>query len=258
MFFRVAAGRPAATTLECEAQLCLKPQASRHFICIVRPVLALGASTQLPRRPKAEPGPEGRGEDIGLLTSVLTVAVASRCPPALSCGRGFGEGATPAATARRALVDRRRITVVARQPCRRRWKRTCVSVPSARARGRENKAIGSRQGAGAVALHGLSLGNGMSSSGDAGAVLRRRRLSGAGAVAIQHCSSPRTRSSARRCEKVSARSGAKRPWGVRLGGNVAGKHDSQSVRHNAFVPGTRTGGQGAIAFSGRAGGTRAL
>ncbi|KAH8606619.1 hypothetical protein ERJ75_001496100 [Trypanosoma vivax] len=59
--------------------------------------------------------PEGRAEHVGLLTCVLTVAVASRCPPALSCGEGFGDGASPAATARRALAIRRRILVVARQ-----------------------------------------------------------------------------------------------------------------------------------------------
>ncbi|KAH8606618.1 hypothetical protein ERJ75_001495400 [Trypanosoma vivax] len=116
LFFRVGAGRPAAETLECEAKLCLAPTASRHFICIVRPVLAIGASARLPRRPKAAPGPEGRAQQSGLLTCVLTVAVASRCPPALSCGEGFGDGASPAATARRALLIRRRIALVARQP----------------------------------------------------------------------------------------------------------------------------------------------
>ncbi|KAH8609919.1 hypothetical protein ERJ75_001153300 [Trypanosoma vivax] len=70
----------------------------------------------LARRTKAAPGPEGRAEHVGLLTCSLTVAVASRCPPALSCGEGFGDGASPAATARRALLIRRRIALVARQP----------------------------------------------------------------------------------------------------------------------------------------------
>ncbi|KAH8606620.1 hypothetical protein ERJ75_001495300 [Trypanosoma vivax] len=62
----------------------------------------------------------------------------------------------------------------------------------------------------------------MPGSGDAGAVWRARRLSGAGAIAIQHCSSPRTRASPRCSEKVSALCGENCPWGVRLGGHVAG------------------------------------
>ncbi|KAH8609881.1 hypothetical protein ERJ75_001157600 [Trypanosoma vivax] len=166
---------------------------------------ALAAATE----GRAWPGRPCRA--VGLLTCVLTVAVASRCPPALSCGEVL-ETVRPPQRLRAGVGDpsphraRRSPAVTAEVEEDLRFR------PSAQARGTGQQALGSRRGAGAVALHGLSLGNGMPGSGDAGAVLRARRLSGAGAVAIQHCSSPRTRASARCCEKVSARCGENCPW----------------------------------------------
>ncbi|KAH8615085.1 hypothetical protein ERJ75_000620700 [Trypanosoma vivax] len=168
---------------------------------------ALAAATEgraWPGRPCRACGPADLRADRRRCLALSACAVVRgefwrRCVPRSDCAAGVGDPSPH--RARRSPA----VTAEVEEDLR--------FLPSAQARGTGQQALGSRRGARAVALHGLSLGNGMPGSGDARAVLRARRLSGAGAVAIQHCSSPRTRASARCCEKVSDRCGENCPWG---------------------------------------------